>query len=638
VSSAVDVNQRALAGQLDRLADALRALAEGDAQAEADVDGSTADGAGEPEILDRLAASFGLSGFERELLLLCAGVELDARFTELCAAAAGEPPRRRPTFGLAMAALAEGHWSALAPAAPLRRWRLLELEAGETLMTSALRIDELVLHHLTGIDYIDPRLSGLVIPVERPAVLPESLRPAALRLARCCSSATPAGVAVITGADRDTRRSVVAAGVGSVGLGLFALQAADMPTTAEERDALARLWEREAILHRSALVIELEDSADGQIRRRAASFLDEVSWGAIASARDRLRVGRPVPQVEVSRPGPAEQRRLWQSALGDAAQPLNGSLDELIAQFDLGADAIASAAAGLDSELPDLPGQLWEACRAQGRPELDDLAQRIVARAGWADLVVAPDQLLVLREIAMHVRARRLVHETWGFAGKSARGLGVSALFEGASGTGKTMAAEVLANELRLDLYRIDLSQVVSKYIGETEKNLRRVFDAAEAGGAILLFDEADALFGKRSEVRDSHDRYANIEVSYLLARMEAYRGLAILTTNAKDAIDSAFTRRIRFVVRFAFPDAAERAEIWRRAFPPETPTDELDATALAAVSFTGGSISNVALGAAFLAADEGDSVRMRHVARAAMRERAKLERPLPAAEVSRWT
>jgi SpoVK/Ycf46/Vps4 family AAA+-type ATPase len=203
------------------------------------------------------------------------------------------------------------------------------------------------------------------------------------------------------------------------------------------------------------------------------------------------------------------------------------------------------------------------------------------------------------------------------------------------------MAAEVLANELHLDLYRIDLSQVVSKYIGETEKNLRRVFDAAESGGVILLFDEADALFGRRSEVKDSHDRYANIEVSYLLTRMEAYHGLAILTTNAKDAIDSAFMRRIRFVVRFAFPDAAERAEIWRRVFPGETPTEGLDTAALARVGMTGGSISNVAISAAFLAADEADgqqSVRMRHIAAAAMRERAKLERPLPAGEVSSWT
>src|SRR5256885_3026585 len=179
--------------------------------------------------------------------------------------------------------------------------------------------------------------------------------------------------------------------------------------------------------------------------------------------------------------------------------------------------------------------------------------------------------------MAIHVRHRTTVYETWGFAAKSSRGLGISALFAGPSGTGKTLAAEIMANELRLDLYRIDLSQIVSKYIGETEKNLRRVFDAAETAGAVLLFDEADALFGKRSEVKDSHDRYANIEVSYLLQRMEAYRGLAVLTTNLKGAVDNAFMRRLRFIVQFPFPDALHRAEIWKRIFPRQTPTQDLN-------------------------------------------------------------
>jgi SpoVK/Ycf46/Vps4 family AAA+-type ATPase len=230
------------------------------------------------------------------------------------------------------------------------------------------------------------------------------------------------------------------------------------------------------------------------------------------------------------------------------------------------------------------------------------------------------------------------VHGDWGFAAKGERGLGISALFAGASGTGKTMAAEVLANELRLDLYRIDLSQVVSKYIGETEKNLRRVFDAADDGGAVLLFDEADALFGKRSEVKDSHDRYANIEVSYLLQRMEAYRGLAILTTNLKSAVDSAFLRRLRFVIEFPFPDATHRAEIWRRIFPAETPTKDLDVARLARLSIPGGNIRNIALQAAFLAADAGGSVTMTHLARAARSEYAKLEKPLTEAEIGGWS
>src|SRR5262249_1072819 len=242
-----------------------------------------------------------------------------------------------------------------------------------------------------------------------------------------------------------------------------------------------------------------------------------------------------------------------------------------------------------------------------------------------------------LHRIAAHVRHRAKVYEDWGFAARSSRGPGISALFAGPSGTGKTMAAEVLAGELRLDLYRIDLSSVVSKYIGETEKNLRRVFDAAEQSGAILLFDEADALFGKRSEVKDSHDRYANIEVSYLLQRMEAYRGLAILTTNLRNALDPAFVRRIRFVIQFPFPDAVQRAEIWRRIFPAATPTDGLDHARLAKLNVPGGNIRNIAMNAAFLAADRGEPVRMTHLADAARIEYGNLERPLTEAEIRDW-
>jgi SpoVK/Ycf46/Vps4 family AAA+-type ATPase len=230
----------------------------------------------------------------------------------------------------------------------------------------------------------------------------------------------------------------------------------------------------------------------------------------------------------------------------------------------------------------------------------------------------------------VHVRHRLTVYETWGLRRGRTRGLGTTALFAGPSGTGKTLAAEVLAADLDLDLYRVDLSAVVSKYIGETEKNLRQVFDAAEDGGAVLLFDEADALFGKRGEIRDSHDRYANIEIAYLLQRMEEYRGLAVLTTNLGDALDAAFMRRLRFVIEFPFPDATLRAEIWRRVFPTETPTAGIDAERLARINVAGGSIRNIAVGAAFMAAGDGGVVRMDHVLAAARGECAKLEQPLP--------
>jgi len=229
------------------------------------------------------------------------------------------------------------------------------------------------------------------------------------------------------------------------------------------------------------------------------------------------------------------------------------------------------------------------------------------------------------------------VYEQWRFAERGRRGLGLGALFSGPSGTGKTLAAEVIASELQLDLYRIDLSAVVSKYIGETEKNLKHVFDAAETGGVLLLFDEADALFGKRAEVKDSHDRYANIEVGYLLQRMESFQGLAVLTTNVKSTLDKAFQRRLRFTIDFPFPDAGQRAAIWTRAFPKQAPTADLNPARLASLNMAGGSIRNIAINAAFLAAEQGTGVSMAHVLLATRAEAAKVERPVVESEIRGW-
>jgi SpoVK/Ycf46/Vps4 family AAA+-type ATPase len=267
---------------------------------------------------------------------------------------------------------------------------------------------------------------------------------------------------------------------------------------------------------------------------------------------------------------------------------------------------------------------------------LDALAHRIEPKATFDDIVLPAEQTELLRQITAQVNQRGKVYGEWGFGRRLNRGLGISALFAGESGTGKTMAAEVIANALQLNLYRIDLSAVVSKYIGETEKNLRRLFDAAEDGGAILFFDEADALFGKRSEVKDSHDRYANIEINYLLQRMESYRGLAILATNLRGSLDVAFMRRLRFIVSFPFPGIAERRRMWQIAFPPQTPTRQLDYDRLARLNLTGGSIHNAALNAAFLSADAGSPVTMPLVLAAAKAEFVKLDRPVNEAEF-RW-
>ena len=458
-------------------------------------------------------------------------------------------------------------------------------------------------------------------------------------------------VVQLCGSEGSQGASIAAAACAMVGLSLRRMPADILPASPVEFDTLVRLWEREAILSGSALLLDCHacEMNDGPREALIARALELVGGAVVVVGRQRRRGRqRPIVSFEMDKPTAAEQRSLWADALGRPAEELDGQVERLVSQFDLSGPTIASVcrqslvasqvARGAGAGTADgLASRLWQSCRVQARPRLDDLAQRVAASAGWDDLVLPDPQLATLRDVVRHVRHRALVYEKWGFAAKSSRGLGITALFAGASGTGKTLAAEVLANELQLDLYRIDLSQVVSKYIGETEKNLRRVFDAADEGGAVLLFDEADALFGKRSEVKDSHDRYANIEISYLLQRMEAYRGLAILTTNMKTAVDSAFLRRIRFIVQFPFPDAAQRAEIWRRILPADTPTDGLDVRRLAQLNVTGGSIRNIALYAAFLAADDGQPVRMAHVLRAARTEYTKLEKTPTDVEIRGW-
>jgi SpoVK/Ycf46/Vps4 family AAA+-type ATPase len=277
--------------------------------------------------------------------------------------------------------------------------------------------------------------------------------------------------------------------------------------------------------------------------------------------------------------------------------------------------------------------ELWRSCREESGAALDDLAQRITPCYVFSDIVVVEQVRAQLRELASQVEQRGRVYETWGFGAQLSRGRGITSLFAGPSGTGKTMAAEILAAHLNLNLYRIDLAGVVSKYVGETEKNLRRVFDAAERSGAILFFDEADALFGSRTEVRDSHDRYANVEINYLLQRMEDYTGLAILATNRRGAVDSAFLRRLRFVIDFPFPGADERRSIWELVFPAQAAREDIDFGFLAGFELTGGSIKSIAVNAAFLAAGEQKPIQMEHLVRAAGREYTKLSKPISAAE-----
>lgn len=601
----------------------------------------------QPSALDRVCQLFSLSSFERDILLMCACMEFSGDFAGLCAAVQGETQRAYPTFSLALATLSNAHWDALAPQAPLRRWRLIDIAEGRALTLCPLRIDERILHYLAGTDYIDERLAEMIEPLLEVGDLVPSHQKLAEQIGLVWShrSKTVLPVVQLCGSEPTSKRAIAATICKRLDITLNIMPVQVVPSAPSEMETLIRLWEREAILNRSALLLDCDkiDTTDAARTNAIGRFIERVNSFLFVTSRERMHIQqRSAVSFDVHKPTTEEQNILWQSTLADLAPQLNGQVNRLVAQFNLSPSTIRAAyteAAGnlSQGEEKDLGKILWNACRMQARPRLDELAQRIPPAADWQDLVLPTAQEQMLQEIAAHVRQRAIVYQTWGFAAKNARGLGISALFAGASGTGKTLAAEVLAHELHLDLYRIDLSSVISKYIGETEKNLRRVFDAAEEGGVILLFDEADALFGKRSDVKDSHDRYANIEVSYLLQRMECYPGLAILTTNLKSSLDTAFQRRIRFVVQFPFPDAAQRAEIWRRVFPANTPCEGLDPTNLAQLSVSGGNIRNIALNAAFLAADAGEPVQMKHLLRAARTEYAKLEKSLTEAEIGGW-
>jgi SpoVK/Ycf46/Vps4 family AAA+-type ATPase len=606
----------------------------------------------QPSAIARLTDSFGLSPFEADILLLCAGVELDASIPALCAAVQEDANRPFPTFGMALSMLAEPHWAALAPDGALRRWRLIELGNGHVLTHAALRIDERVLHCLLGVDELDERLAVLIdpLPIVSLEDLVASQAEIALKVAEAWSHAgrgRELTVVQLCGVPADCR-PIAAAAAARIGMRAASLPGGRLPAAPADLDNFLRLWEREAPLSRlGVLVVDVDDAEPAEEepgRGRAsglAQLLERATGPVILREREPRRIsGRPATIYDVGHPTSREQLDAWRESLG-GDEP-DEEVKAAAEQFSLSLPAIRAIAAEAQARASASPPEnlgpvIWDLCRRRLRSALDGLASRIDSHLTWDDLVLPPAQKETLHVLAGQLRQRSLVYGQWGFAAKSQRGLGVSALFYGSSGVGKTMAAEVLASELKLDLYHIDLSRVVSKYIGQTEANLRRVFDAAEENGAILLFDEADSLFGVRSQVKDSHDRYANIEVSYLLQRMESYRGLAILTTNMRQALDQAFLRRIRFAVEFPFPNATHRAQIWRRVFPAATRTEGLDFERLAHLRIAGGSIRNIALNAAFLAADAGQPVRMNHLQVAAQSEYAKLERRPTPTEAEAW-
>ena len=592
-----------------------------------------------------LSQSLGLSRFEQQVLLLCAGMEWDIHIASLCAKAQKNPQLTYPTFALALSLFDEATWDVVSPNKSLRYWRLIEInqERHQPLISSALRADEPIVNYLKGLHYLDERLATLVMPLEvSTAILPPSQKNVVEQIIKHIQTANYGGnlpIIQLLGTDSSSKQLIASYVASQLGFKLYRLPSGLLPKSAGELENFLRLWDRESRLTGVVLYLDTQEFESRLTSARTfpiyIPLLRYHNLLFLDTPEAKFLQNKSTVTFEITKPTASEQQTAWSEILGDAALPESPVL--LASQFNLNLTTIeGNARITRDENLTDksqFHTRLWEKCLISTRPQLDNLAQPIDTKATWNDIVLPKEELGLLQQIADQVKQRRQVYETWGFAQKMNRGMGISAMFAGESGTGKTMAAEVIANSLHLNLYRIDLSAVVSKYIGETEKNLRRLFDAAEDGGAILFFDEADALFGKRSEVNDSHDRYANIEINYLLQRIESYRGLAILATNFKSSLDAAFLRRLRFIINFPFPGKSQRKLMWQKVFPQETPTEELDFERLGRLNLTGGSIHNIALNAAFLAANVGTAVTMELVLKAAKTEFRKLERPINEAD-----
>lgn len=550
-----------------------------------------------PVALLRMLQRFGLSPLETDLFCLIAAPELGI---EAAAALAAHPLSQQ---GLATPALCRMVLGAetgpmLSAGALLRQAALVEALPGPSLAQRPLVLPEAVASALIGAPMPDPALAPALSPSLAATHPQAGMLAEALIRARSDPAAPILHLACADPAEAAAAASGAAAGLG---LHLAALEPQLLAPGLDPARA-AQLLNRDAVLTETAFLIPATSEGCLIADRLQAPCL---IWGIAPQRTQRPRASW----------APARATPLPRAELQDAK-----------ASHDIGL-------------APDLPALLRERA-AQG---LDGLAQRIEPQARWDDLVLPAAQLAQLRQLAQCRRLGAQVLDNWGFRAKSARGLALTALFSGPSGTGKTMAAEILARELcdevgdsgALALYRVDLAAMVSKYIGETQKNIGRIFDAAEDSGAVLLFDEGEALFARRSpEVKDSHDRHANSETSYLLQRLETYSGIAIVTTNLRAAVDDAFLRRFRAVIDFPFPDAAQRALIWQAVLPPALPREGIDFDALARLTVSGGFIRAIALTAAWLAAADGAVLRMAHLERAARQEYMKLGKPLSESEL----
>ncbi len=615
------------------------------ARARLDARAADAEGSGADLRLRRLARSFGLDEADTLILLVAIAPDLDARFERLYAYLHDDVSRRRASAGLALELAGDPPGGLdgrrrLAPGAVLVSGGLVIVEEpSRPFLTRALRVPDRVTAHLLGDDRPEPELQALAL--EASPTGPDGTE----SLARSLEDGTPlcylrerpgsAGLAFAAAAIRGVGQPALGIDLERLGGDDPAVIAAEVIREARLRGAVVLAGPLDPLAERGAAAVRAFAEAPCQV-----VLIGTRGWDPGWS--------REVPLVvEVPLLAEPERRAAWDIALGADIGPPDdepraggaaavADLDPVAATAGFRLDpeqirraAIAARRAASSERRPLVASDLTAGARAQNAGGLERLARRVQATAAWTGLVLPPDPLSQLHELTARVRHRERVLNGWGLAGSGGRGSGVTALFAGDSGTGKTLSAEVVAAALGLDLYVIDLATVVDKYIGETEKNLDRIFAEADRINGVLLFDEADAIFGKRSEVKDARDRYANVEIAYLLQRMERFDGLAVLTTNLRANLDEAFLRRLDVIVDFPMPEEGDRRRLWELHLPPSLPrADDIDVGFLArAFKLSGGNIRNVCLAAAFLAAADERPVSMTDLVRATEREYQKLGR-----------
>ncbi len=619
--------------------------------------------------LSQLSQLFNLTVFEEQCVVICLAPELDRKYEKIYAYLQDDVTRKKPSVDLVISLLCDTAQDKLEarlafdPRAPLLKYRLLQLtdnssDSPSTLLSRFIKLDDRIMNFLLGFGQMDARLESkarLVPPQAKSGqiIVSEDIRSGVLSFIHSHFNPTNLEkqnvIFYLYGPYGSGRRSLTEIVCGDLGIPLVISDMEKIVVGQQPIEEMLWLIGRETVLQQGALCLENFDCLldDAKYQSQLKSLLEVIETFSRLTFLLGSRPWKPQGffgkhifiDHEFTIPDDRTRKHLWETCLSNGSYELGSDADlgALASKFRFTPGQIQDtlvAAQNLSRwRSPDngkiTMANLYAACRDQSNQKLSVLARKINPKYTWDDIVLPSDQMNQLGEICNQAKYRHIVYGEWGFDRKLSLGKGLNALFSGPSGTGKTMAAEVISNELHLDLYKIDLSQVVSKYIGETEKNLDRIFHEAKTSNAILFFDEADALFGKRSEVKDAHDRYANIEIGYLLQKMEEYDGMTILATNLRQNMDEAFVRRMQVIVEFPFPDEEYRRRIWVVVFPSEAPLGlDIDFGILVReVKLPGGNIKNIALTAAFYAAEDGGVIRMTHLVRATRREYQKMGR-----------